>query len=84
MALLAIVREVLHDGTHGATLLVKDESLVAIQEAVINRSGCESVAIVSPIINKKAIEAFELLTDLNLSKLDKVFIDIGHLLATPT
>lgn len=83
MALLAIVREVLHDGNYGRTLLVKDESLIAIHQAVIHRSGCQSVEIVSPIVNKKAIEAFEVLTELNLSKLDKALVDIGHLLATP-
>lgn len=83
MTLLAIVREVLHDGQHGSTLLAKDESLAAIEAAVINRSGCLMVELVSPITDKKAIHAFEILTGLNISKLHRIILDIGILLAPP-
>lgn len=82
MALMAIVREVLHDGQYGSTLLVKDESLLVIQQSVINRSGCHLAETVSPIASKKAFAAFELLTDLNLSKMDKFIIDLDELFTT--
>lgn len=80
MGLIAIVREALHDGQYGCTFLVKDSSLLAIQEAIINRSNCHLVETISPIISKKAIVAFEVLTNLNLSRMDKFILDLGRFL----
>lgn len=80
MSLTAIVREVLPSGLHGRILLVKADSALGIYEAVVRKYTCQSIEVVSPITSKKGIEAFELLTDLKLSKMDSFLIDIGELL----
>lgn len=55
MAIVAVVREVLHDASQGNTYLVKAETLEDAQKLILETSGCASVKLLGEIMDRKTI-----------------------------
>ena len=56
MSVVAVVREVLHDGSEGATYLVKAATLNDVEKLILETTGCESVKILGQIMDSKTIK----------------------------
>lgn len=55
MAVVAVVREVLHDGSEGNTYLVKAATLDEAKLLILEANGCESVKLLGEILDLKTI-----------------------------
>lgn len=55
MSIVAVVREVLHDGTEGNTYLVKGATLEEAKKLILEANGCESVKLLGEILDLKTI-----------------------------
>ncbi|MGV1017069.1 MAG: hypothetical protein ACOYBW_06785 [Fluviibacter phosphoraccumulans] len=55
MAVVTVVREVLHDGSEGNTYLVKAETLEDAQKLILEASGCASIKLIGEIMDRKTI-----------------------------